>query len=85
MTDTITAPRTQTEDRLTSLHDAAAAVRIAWERLALVRDEDADPPVSSATDPATDSGDARRYIAALWQVQAAEEDYLRLREQLLGA
>jgi hypothetical protein len=85
MTDTITAIRTETEDRLTSLHDAAAAVRVAWERLALVRDEDANPPASENADPAADSGDARRYIAALWQVQAAEEDYLRLREQLLGA
>jgi hypothetical protein len=29
--------------------------------------------------------DARGYITALWQVQSAEEHYLRLRERLLGA
>jgi hypothetical protein len=70
MADTVTNPRTTNHPEsgaLAALHEAAAAVRLAWERL------DAEP------------ADARRYITALWQVQSAEENYLRLRERLLGA
>lgn len=70
---TLTAPL-PAGSPLAALHDAAGHVRHCWERLALMpRDEIADDPAA-----------LRRYADALWQVQSAEEDYLRLREQLLG-
>jgi hypothetical protein len=90
MADTIAPRRAQagapadprgSADPLTALHGAAEEVRQAWDRLASVSDDTPAKPGAEGTDTAS----ARRYIAALWHVQSAEEDYLRLRERLLGA
>jgi hypothetical protein len=56
-----------------SLREAAQSVNAAWDELAETRKEES-----------RDDDQARRYIAALWRVQTAENDYLQLRDELRG-
>jgi hypothetical protein len=62
-----------TDSTSSSLDDAAASVRAAWQEFTIARNE------RERDDPEQD----RRYITALWRVQNAEEDYVRVQERVL--
>jgi hypothetical protein len=63
------------DSTINTLDEAAASVRAAWHELATIQGKDG----SEETIAENDSD--RRYIAARWRVQNAEENYQRVQDE----